>query len=214
MSAHLEDDVELYALGLCDDDARRRIERHAAECASCAGRMAQALEAGASLASALPRYLPSSALARRIADAQAGAQPRLQPLRLPWRVAAAFAAACVLTLAGVGQERSWERARAEQTALRAIVASHFLHRSLTRTTDLAPSAKVLYAPDGSWIYLLVNRPAERIDVEARIGGARRILGHLARADGVVTLFVRDPGRIDALELRDAGGLEAFAELAY
>ncbi|MDB5070702.1 MAG: hypothetical protein JWM87_1813, partial [Candidatus Eremiobacteraeota bacterium] len=51
---HLDDDAELYALGLTDRERDAEIEAHLTSCAQCRTRVAAAEEAAAALAAALP----------------------------------------------------------------------------------------------------------------------------------------------------------------
>ena len=59
---HLDDDAELYALGLTDRERDAEIEAHLAACDACRARVVTAESAAASLAAALP---PMPAVAPR-----------------------------------------------------------------------------------------------------------------------------------------------------
>ena len=80
VTEHLGEDAELYPLGILDDDAARKVERHIAFARECAERVAQAQAVAASLAAALPLATPSPALERRLRES-ARPQPRAKRVR-------------------------------------------------------------------------------------------------------------------------------------
>jgi hypothetical protein len=212
MSGHLGDEAELFPLGVLDGDASREVLRHIAGCDACAARVAAAQRVAGSLAAALPAPDPPARLERRIRDA-AGALA----VRRVWdpRIAA-LAAALVLALAGAG----WQTLRinrataAHELVLATIVHSHFRHVSMTSQLPEPFGAKVLYAPDGSWIYVAADHPAGALHAVGRSAHGAIELGALQAEGASATLLVRPRERIDAIELRSGDATAAAANLAY
>lgn len=189
---HLDDDAELYALGLTEPERGAEIEAHLAECDTCRARVVAAEETAASLAAALPP-----------APAHGGAEspPSRSAPRGRWFSAVA-AAAAVIFAATSAIEAGSARAAATQLAqtdraLTAIAASHFGHTTLT--SDRGITAKALYARDGSWLYVIVSGAPPGAHVAVRSGGGLRELGEL-RAGEPATLFTRDTGRADEVDV--------------
>jgi hypothetical protein len=212
--AHLGDDAELYPLGALDDGAARRVERHIAGCAPCAARVADAQFTAASLGSALPAAAPPAALAQRLRNSL-GVPAAARAARWDLR-ALALAAALALALAGLAwQSVSLRAQRASQAAAFAtIVHSHFRHVTMEVRAPAPFGAKVLYAPDGSWIYVIADRPPAALRAFARTAGGEIDLGPLERDGSVQTLLARPPARISTIDLRDGAATVASATLAY
>jgi hypothetical protein len=192
---HLDDDAELYALGLTERERDAEIEAHLAACEPCRARVVAAEEAAASLAAALP---------------PAPAQPRRA-----WWPALAAAAAVVFGVVAAGEgvvanSASTQLARTD-VALTAIASSHFGHTTLT--SDPGIVAKAIYARDGAWCYVVVTGAPRGAHVIVRRGATERDLGALD-AGAPATLFVRDPGRPDAIELVANGRAVAHGKPAF
>jgi anti-sigma-K factor RskA len=71
-----DSDFELYALGALEGDERQALESHAASCAECARKLAEAQGRIALLAFAAPRIEPSPAVKERLLRAARGAASR------------------------------------------------------------------------------------------------------------------------------------------
>ena len=213
MTEHLGEDAELYPLGILDDDAARNVERHVALCSECAERVAQAQAVAASLAAALPQATPSPALERRLRES-ARPQPsaKLRASLFPFALAAAFA----LAFLGLGWQALVlrERLAAEDVALVTMVHSHFNHVSMSPESANPVAAKILYARDGSWIYIIADKPGGPLHAIARSAAASTDLGVLGRTGETATLLVRPPERILSITLQRAGTDVASARLAY
>ena len=173
---HLDDDAELYALGLTDRERDAEIEAHLAACDACRARVVAAESAAASLAAALP------------------AMPAAAPRRAWWTsVATAAAVVFAATAAFEGTTAHTASVQAARTdaALGAIASSHFGHTTLTAESGVV--AKALYARDGSWLYVVAENAPRGAHVVLRSGATSRDLGALD-AGAPATLFVREPGR--------------------
>jgi len=214
VTQHLGDDAELYALGLLDDDAAREVERHIAHCSDCAERAAQAQIVAASLAAALPAATPSPALERRLRESArwhpAGAKPRANLFRF------AVAAALVLAFLGLGVQTLVLRGRLanDDVALVTMVHSHFNHVSMSPESENPVAAKILYARDGSWVYIIADKPGGSLRALARTASVTTDLGALANSGETATLLVRPRERIASITLLRGGTPVASARLVY
>ncbi len=214
MTEHLGEDAELYPLGILDDEAVRKVERHIALCSACAERVAQAQSVAASLAAALPAPAPSPALGRRLRDS---IRPR-PPAGILRASAFRFAVAAVIALALIGL--SWQtlvlrgRLATEDLALVTMVHSHFNHVSMAPESANPVAAKILYARDGAWIYIIADKPGGPLHAIAKMATGRVDLGVLASAGETATLLFRPHERIRSIILRRAGTSVASATLAY
>ncbi len=214
MTEHLGEDAELYPLGILDDDAAREVERHIALCSTCAERVAQAQTTAASLAAALPAATPSPALKRRLHES-IRPHPRAA---IRYENLSRFAVAAVFTLAliGLGSQTLMLRGRLanEDLALVTMVHSHFNHVSMAPESANPVAAKILYARDGSWIYIIADKPGGPLDAIASTATGTTDVGILASAGETATLLFRPHERIRAVVLRRAGTNVASATLAY
>jgi hypothetical protein len=213
VTEHLGENAELYPLGILDDDATRNVERHIALCSECAERVAQAQAVAVSLAAALPLATPSPALERRLRDS-ARPQPsvKLRASLFPFALAAAFA----LAFLGLGWQALVvrERLAAEDVALVTMVHSHFSHVSMSPESANPVAAKILYARDGSWIYIIADKPGGPLRAVAHTPAGVADLGALGSAGETATLLVHPRARIRSITLQRAGTDVASAKLAY
>jgi hypothetical protein len=193
---HLDDDAELYALGLTDRERDAEIEAHLAACDECRARVVAAEAAAASLAAALPPV------------------PAAAPRRTWWAplaTAAAFAFAATTAFQTVtAHDASAQLARTD-AALGAIASSHFAHTTLTAQPGVV--AKALYARDGAWVYVVAENAPRGAHVVLRSGAARRDLGALD-AGAPATLFARAPGRADEISVTAGDRVVAHGAPSY
>jgi putative zinc finger protein len=204
---HIGDDAELYALGALEPEERSAVEAHVATCAECAARVARAEAVAAQLATALPAYEPPPHLRARITGAAPNAMPLLRRIAL----AAAVVAFGFLALHDANLMR--DRA-ATSASLATIVHSHFNHASMVGSRLGAPAAKVLYARDGAWVYVIVDHAVPGAHVFFGNGLTLRDMGTLRPSSGLATLFAQPAGRPDSVILRDAEGTLATVALKY
>ncbi len=210
---HLSEDAELYPLGILDDDAARNVELHIALCSDCAQRVAQAQAVAASLAAALPRAMPSPALERRLRESVRPRQAaKLRASLLPFALAAAFA----LAFLGLGWQALVlrERLQSDDVALVTMVHSHFNHVSMAPQSANPVAAKILYARDGSWIYIIADKPGGALHAIARTASATTDLGALTSSGETATLLAHPRERIVTITLQRAGTNVASAKLTY
>lgn len=213
MNQHLGEDAELYPLGVLDDDTARDVERHVASCSDCAERVARAQAAAASLAAALPLATPSAALERRLRES---ARPQPSAQRRPSLFPFAIAAAIVLAFLGFGWQALVlrERLAAEDVALVTMVHSHFNHVSMSPDSADPVAAKILYARDGSWIYIIADKPGGSLHAIAETATGSADLGALPSTGETSSLLVHPHQRIRSIILQRAGTNVASARLTY
>ncbi len=232
MIEHVADDqVEAYALGALEDAERSAVDEHIAACDACLRRVGEAEETVASLALDLPRTEPSAALGERLArslattrqgDAPGAVVPSrgIVPLRrrrsYVWLAPLGAAAALVFALAGSFVQDAHLRGELADNdrALTQVVHSHFNHVTMTPAPGSGASAKVLFARDGSWIYVVADHLPAGTHAFATIAGSERDLGALAPQGDIATLFVSDANKPTTIILRADGNVEATATLGY
>jgi anti-sigma-K factor RskA len=204
---HIDDDAELYALGALDDLARARVDAAAERCDDCARRVGEAEATVARLVA--PADVPS-ALTRRVTATFI--KPRSTGMRAAWgALAAAFVIGLLPSIVLVSRERAAEEQTAAQSAaLSSLVHSHFLHAAFTPLAPGAPAAKVIYARDGSWMYVIVDGN-HAYDVVGNPGAVS--LGTL-RGDANSTLYLARPPRVKTIELRDGTRAIARANVIF
>jgi hypothetical protein len=206
---HIGESAELYALGELDEREAARVERHARACAQCASRLGEAeatvlhlVEAGG-VAAMVPEGLD-----RRIRFVQPAAATR------SW--ISAVAAAFVLGLLpwGVTTTQPHRNGVSPQPALDAMLVGHFAHAPLLPLVAGAPPAKVLYAREGGWIYVLAGAGASSLDVATVAAGRTNVVGALAPSASTHSAFVNIVGRVDTVELLENGKPISAARIAY
>ena len=193
---HLDDDAELYALGLTDRERDAEIEAHLAACDVCRTRVVAAESAAASLAAALPPV------------------PAAAPRRSWWAMAAT--AAAIVFASSTAFESVYAHTASAQlartdSALGAIASSHFGHTTLTSASGVV--AKAIYARDGAWCYVVVTNAAPGAHVVVHRGAEARDLGALD-AGTPATLFTRGLGRADGIDVVADGHVVAHGAPVY
>ncbi|MGA8795677.1 MAG: hypothetical protein WB526_01250 [Candidatus Cybelea sp.] len=214
MSEHVGENAELYPLGLLDDDAVRDVERHIAFCDACAERVAQAQSVTTALAAALPMASPSPALERRLRDS---VRPQLGAAKArPSVLRFALAAAVALIFLGLGWQTLvlQQRLKADDVALVTMVHSHFNHVSMAPESANPVAAKILYARDGSWMYIIADKPGGSLHAIAETATGTVDLGVLTSTGETASLLVHPRGRISSVVLQRADANVASARLTY
>jgi hypothetical protein len=206
---HVNEDAELYALGALGDLERARVERHVRTCDECAARVGEA-------SSAILQLIESDASDRFPATTRV---PHFSNAPRAW-IAALVAAAMIVAFLPFGlmtMRSSMESHRAQdgqQVALSAMLAGHFSHAPFVANAPGAPDAKVVYAREGGWIYVIAAPGKNRLDIAIAHDGRRTIVASMPPNDAVRSSFVAVPGRPDAVELLDRGAVLASARLVY
>lgn len=199
---HIDELADLYALGSLSEHESAQVEHHIARCASCARRVGEAEETLLALEGQYELAQPPDAPDFRLQLTE----PRSVPW---WRFAGSIAAGIAI---GVGLMYGPARQNGEsQRAIDSMIHSHFSHAQFTAVSSGAPSAKVIYAHDRQWLYVILSG-REGYEVDAVQGSSRSTLGSL-RADGSVsTLFVDRPVSAEEIDLVDNGHVVERAAL--
>jgi anti-sigma factor RsiW len=205
---HIGENAELYALGELDELEAGRIQRHARACAECAQRLGEAEATVLQLieSDGADASVPE-ALDRRIAFVKPASPTR------GW--IAAVAAAFVIGLLPWGWTVTQRHPNeVAQPAIDAMLVGHFVHAPLLPLQAGAPAAKVIYAREGGWIYVLAAAGSDSLDVAAVTGGRTTVVAALAPSGATRAAFVKIPGRVDSVELLENGKPIAAAHLVY
>lgn len=158
MNEHLEERAELYALGDLTDDERREVEAHLAGCDACTRAVGDAEAGVAAMAALLPQYRAPA--------------PRVMVLRRwPARIVRFGIAVAGVAAAFVAGWLVHPQPQADQRATLAMIHSHFAHVSLAGD---GPRAKAIYAPDGTWLYLIVDQTGAYTAAYGPVGQERAI----------------------------------------
>ena len=116
---------------------------------------------------------PSPALERRLRDS---VRPQLGAAKArPSVFRFALAAAVALIFLGLGWQTLvlQQRLKADDVALVTMVHSHFNHVSMAPESANPVAAKILYARDGSWMYIIADKPGGSLHAIARNGDGHR-----------------------------------------
>ncbi|MGH7661701.1 MAG: zf-HC2 domain-containing protein [Vulcanimicrobiaceae bacterium] len=188
MNEHYSEELELYALGDLDEQDRAAIEAHALTCAECARRLGEAEETLASMSSLLPAYRA----------------PQRRPST--WKptariaVAAAFVAGLLVAAFTLAFVNVGSGSNDDVRAQIAMTHAHFQHVQLAPVAAGAPAAKVIYAQDRSWLYVIVDdgRSGYRL-LSAGPSGAHELAALVAHG-GSSSVFIEHPPDSSTLEL--------------
>ncbi|HEY2554778.1 MAG TPA: zf-HC2 domain-containing protein [Candidatus Cybelea sp.] len=194
-SGHIGEAAELYALGALDEHEQAEVEAHVARCAACLRRVGEAEET----LLALERGSKAIDPPRSRANVLPMARPRTA---FAWWMPAAIAAAFVL---GLLLPRAVSQPGA---ATLAMINSHFSHAQFSGN---GPPAKVIYARDRSWYYVIVSG-SRRFDVYGVRGTQATRLGTTAARGETSELFIQRPGAFARVELRAGAGFVESASI--
>jgi Putative zinc-finger len=190
---HIGDQAELYVLGELDASERAAVDAHIATCMQCLRRVGEAEETLLALERGDLVEPTPELLDRRM---RFGAPPVRRYSSL------ALAAAAGLVLGILTMLPGYLRPQAPQAALLAMIHSHFNHAQFVpKGSPHAPSAKVVYAHDRSWLFVLADG-SERYAVYAISGTVSTRLGDLQPEGSTSSLYVAHVPPADAVELRD------------
>jgi len=192
---HIGENAELYAVGALSEDERGAVDAHAAHCPDCLRRLGEAEETVLALEGGL--------VAR---SSQRRPQRRAPIVRgaVSWWAIPAIAAALIV---GMLIPRP---APQQNPAMLAMIHSHFSHAQFIGGAA-APDAKVLYARDRSWYYVIVEG-THRFGVFGRHGGRFAMLGATRPVRGTSELFARPGENFDHLELREGNAVVESASI--
>jgi hypothetical protein len=184
---HIDQEAELYALGMLDDEERMRTDDHLAVCEDCTVLVGRAEAAVASLIDSTQQRRPQ----RRTAW---------------WPIAAA--AAFAVTAAGLlGQNVILRGALGtDGTLLATMVDSHFDHAQFQGPGGVELPAKAIYERHGKWYEILADgAPAWHV-VFVRPDGTRDLasVGFTHRGSASI-VYLAPSTPIRTIDLEDAAG---------
>ena len=198
---HLDEDAELYALGMLDDAQRARIESHLRDCEPCLQRVGRAEATVAAMTESLGGMRSSlePAAVRRLAP--------VTVLRTWGAMAAALIFAMSSAVLGTQNASLQDTMHGQRVVLRAMVRSHFAHAQFASTAGAPVEAKVVYERHGRWFSVLAVDPQPGTEVAfLRKDGTRMVpLQPLVVHDGVASVMMRLNGEVAKLQLLDARG---------
>lgn len=190
---HIGESAELYAVGALEPAERDVVDAHIAHCPECLRRVGEAEETVLAL---------ERATVADEAPVERGRSLRFARRRLTWLLPLTAAAAFVL---GLLIPRPTPQ---NDVATLAMIGSHFSHAQFAGS---GPPAKVIYARDRSWFYVIVAGPAQYTVVGLRHGSSTTL--GTTRANGkTTTLFVRTSAAFDRLQLLNGGTAVETASL--
>lgn len=180
----IDEQAELYALGLLEPDDCERIDAHAGTCDLCAVKLGCASLAVTSIVDA----------ARR--------QTRRRPV-WPLAVAAAFA---VTSGVALQQNMILHGALANDgLLLDTLVTSHFAHQQFQGPDGKTIDAKAIYERHGEWFEILAaGQPAWSVTLVGRDGSRTRLPSFTRRGTSSI-VFARPTHVAESIELQDTAG---------
>ena len=219
MNRHLSEDAALYALGTLNEAEQREVERHVATCAACAEILAQAQEDVTAMCAAEPlREAPPALATRLAATLERGAAVSLSPRRFTRSWSSAFAAvAAVVILALAPSMYLFEQNVAMHQLM--VAQSEAVGRVTTsphRTVAFASkmTGRVMYAPDGSWYFIVVRGATEPVRVVWKHEGKMIDLGTAMPHGNVAMLYLPKSKRMDQLALVQGSQVVGEANLVF
>jgi hypothetical protein len=191
---HVGDDAELYAAGALTEEEQAAVDAHVARCDACLRRLGEAEETVLALERVNAVRSSGSGEAKVLPFQRRGVSS--------WWVAVAAAAALILGFILP------HRGSQSDTPTIAMLHSHFAHAQFT---GAGPVAKVLYARDRAWYYVIVAG-AHRYEVYGVRDGQNADLGTTQPGAQTSDLFAPSARRFDRVELRDAGKIVETAAI--
>jgi Putative zinc-finger len=224
MSRHVGEDAALYALGMLDEEQRREVDLHVAECTACASALGHAEATVAAMSAAQPAHaLPAQFEDRleEIMDRPGNVVPLERARRRNrWRAGLAAAVAAALIAGVIPSAYFYER----DASMRSVVAMQSAaidrlastpHRTVAFTTVMPNAdAHVMYGPDGSWYVVLVRGASRALRLAWTHDGTQTMLGTLEPTGNVAMIYLPDSHRMERLALMDGNRVVAEAQLPY
>lgn len=205
MTDHLGDDAALYALGVLEPREARAAEEHLLACDACRRLLAQAQADVTAMAASQPQHDPP---ARQILPLPRSAAQGFNRMWLA--VAAAFAIA--ILPAGYLFEQNLAMHQAmlvDAQAMARLAASP--HRVVAFT---GADAHVMYAPDGSWYFIVIRGASAPLHVVWPHDGVKTMLGTAVPHGDIALLYLPRSHRMEQLSLMQNGVVVGQAQLVF
>jgi anti-sigma factor RsiW len=184
-NVHIEELAELYALGELDARERAQVDAHIAQCSDCLRRVGEAEETVLALERIIQPVAPHAGIAM------------MRRRRVAWLLPAVAAAALIV---GLLLPRPFTAP--QNPALLAMIHSHFSHAQFSGVAG-APAAKVIYARDRSWLYVVVEG-THNYSVYGSSGGRSLLVGTTLPHGETSDLYAKPSLRLQRVELRERG----------
>jgi hypothetical protein len=184
---HIDQEAELYALGMLDDEERTRIDEHLLTCEPCTVLVGNAEAAVAALI-----------------DSTQERRPAQRRAWWPIAVAAAFA---LTTLGLLGQNVILHGAvSSDGTLLATMIDSHFDHAQFQAAGGREIAAKAIYERHGKWYEILADgTPAWHV-VFVRPDGTRdAATAGFAHRGAASIVYLAPSTPVRSIELEDTSG---------
>lgn len=220
MHDHCADNAELYALGALDDAERDEVEQHLRECPACARLVGAAESEVATIAAMEPVHAAPRDLSRRMEELfrnqRQFARARIAPpaWRLPATIAAALIVGLLPSLFLWAETRNMRGAMLAQTAAMERVMAQPHRLSSFQTMAPPTTARVAYAPNGSWYVVVVAGASKPLGVAWMHGGKRTMLGEAVPHGNLAMLYLPKSHRMDRLALMDGDRIVGQAILSW
>jgi|GEM_PF-3463323 len=208
LQAFITENAAAYALGTLDEKAMAEVDAHVLFCDQCAQILGEAESAVCAFVTARP---PTPRLAARVASIASAVSKRKQ--RPASYVRFAIAAIVALAILGSIFTARYSREQAaivvESNAMSAMLHGHFVHAQFANIRRDAPLAKVVFAHETVWLYVIVQGTTP-YEVIGEPGG--RVFGTTTRLGNQTILFIPSAPGAPKLVLRRAGVAYAFAHV--
>jgi hypothetical protein len=184
---HIDQEAELYALGILEDEERAHIDQHLVTCGPCAERVGVAEAAIAALI-----------------DATLQRKPERRAAWWPLAAAAAFA----ITATGLlGQNIALNGALGHDGAILAtMVNSHFVHAQFQAPGGVELPAKVIYERHGKWYEIVADGTPPWQVVLVRADGSReQAPAAFARRGAASVAYIEQSAPVKTIQIEDLDG---------
>ena len=102
----------------------------------------------------------------------------------------------------------------DDRAFSTLTHSHFRHAEFSKVMPDSPSAKVLYARDGSWFYVVIDGARPDLHVVGATAGSTHDYGVAGVHGHTSTLFAERAGHLATIELRQGTSTVGVAAPQY
>ena len=216
MNRHIDESAELYALGSLDLREQSEVEMHVAACSACAERLRDAEATIAEIAQFEETRQAPAALRVRLERSLTAGRARPTTIRPALAVLAAGLLLAILPVSSLlHRDRQLQLAAlSSERAQRSMILAHFLHAQFKMRAGHTQRAKVLYARNGSWYYVIVAGAGANLQVASDGPRGRELLGILSTSGDIGTLYITETQKIHELLLLEGNRPIGNVRLTY